>query len=106
MLLWAQKDAQIFTDKSFKSSLGIHTNAILYKGMSGGGCVMATNPRELVGAFSNNNGVNGHSAIALNPKIIVEQGPNHLSGFHRLHERYSQAHGGKKLSDLDAECEE
>lgn len=105
MLLWAQKEAQIFTGKGFKSSLGILTNAISYKGMSGGGCAMVTNPGELVGAFSNNNGVDGHSAIALDPKIIVEQGPNHLSGFHRLHQRYSQAHGGKKLSDLDAECD-
>lgn len=104
-LLWTQKDAQIFTGEGFESDLGIYTNAIAYKGMSGGGCVIATNPGELVGAFSNNNGVTGHSAISLNPKIIVEQSPNHLSGFHRLHERYSQAHGGKKLSNLDAECD-
>lgn len=105
MLLWAQKDAQIFTGEGFESELGTHTNAIAYKGMSGGGCIVATHPRELVGAFSNNNGINGHSAIALDPEFITEQGANYLSGFHKLHKRYSQAHGGKKLSDLDMECD-
>lgn len=105
MLLWKQKDAQIFNDKGFESDLGTHTNAIAYKGMSGGGCVIETNRTELVGVFSNNNGTNGHSAIALDPKLITKQGANYLSGFHKLHKRYSQAHGGKKLSDLDAECD-
>ena len=105
MLLWAQKDAQIFTGNGFDSEKGILTNAIAYKGLSGGGCVLPDNPTELIGVYVNDNNSNGHSAISLNPEIIAEQGANYISGFSQLSKRFSEAHDNKKqLSDLDADC--
>lgn len=105
MLLWAQKDAQIFTGEGFESEKGIVTNAIAYKGISGGGCVLPNNPKELVGVFANDNNSNGLSAISLDPEIIAEQGANYISGFSQLSKRFSESHGNRKqLADLDADC--
>lgn len=105
MFLWYQKDAQIFSGKDYQSDRGFPTNAITYKGMSGGGCSTSQNPNELVGLFANDNSVQGHSAIAIDTEKVIEQGANFLSGFHKLAARYSEENGGKSIADLDKECE-
>lgn len=106
-LLWHQKDAQIFGDQNGTSNLGIATNAIAYKGMSGGGCSVPTNPRELVGLFANNNSIDGKSAIKINPELPVKQDANYLAGFQRLEQRYNAENAltGKTLATLENECE-
>ena len=100
MMLWLQKDAQIFGDNNGTYEKGILTNAIAYKGMSGGGCVISNNPRELVGLFSNDNNSDGKSAIEINKGNAIKNGANFLSGFHNLEQRY-HAKTGKRLADLD-----
>lgn len=104
MLLWAQKDAQIFGDDNGKSVSGLITNAISYKGMSGGGCVIENNPRELIGIFANDNRVDGQSAFEVAPEKQYTESANYLSTFHKLAQRY-EAETGKKLSNLNDECE-
>ena len=104
MLLWSQKDAQIFGDLDGQSAYGVLTNAIAYHGMSGGGCVVQSNPRELVGLIANENSANGKSAINVQPSTATTDGANYLSAFHELDKRYT-SETGKKLSDLDKECD-
>ena len=72
--------------------------------MSGGGCSIATNPRQLVGVFANDNRVDGQSAFEVAPEKPHTDSANYLSTFHKLAERY-QAETGKKISDLNSECE-
>lgn len=103
-VLWAQKDAQIFGDKQGQSYKGILTNAVAYKGMSGGGCVIASKPTELVGVFANQNSSNGKSAVDVRAETSSSSGANYLSGFHKLKQRYFEE-TGKSIDDLDKECD-
>lgn len=107
MMLWGQKDAQIFGDDNGKSFLGVITNAISYKSMSGGGCVVASNPRELVGVFAKGNSGTGRSAVDVKVETEMESGANYLSAFQKLEQRYNaeNARFNKTLSELDKECD-
>ena len=105
--LWFQKDAKIYGDVKGTSEMGVATNAIAYKGMSGGGCVFSDSPRVLVGVLTNNNDLNGHSAIQIDKNMPIEQGANYLSTFHKLEARYNLMHmkEGKTLANIDKECD-
>ena len=104
MYLWFQKDARMFGDDNGRSHKGVLTNAVTRKGMSGGGCVMPTNARELVGVFSKDNKGGGNPAIYVTPSNIASHAPNYLSSFHELSERYMRT-TGKRLDNLDRECD-
>lgn len=106
MFLWSQKDARMFGDKNGKSFNGVMTSAIARKGISGGGCVDANDPKILVGMFANDNKGGGDAGININPEDELSHHPNYLSVFHKLSERYSETTNGKKLEDLDSECGE
>lgn len=100
-MLWMQKDAKIFQGEH---ASGILTNATAYPGMSGGGCVASSNPKELVGVYSNKNSATGHSTIRPNVKTGDLKNANFLSSFKHLAERYKQA-TNKDIADLDKECD-
>ncbi len=100
-MLWFQKDAKIFPGKSDK---GILTNAIAYPGMSGGGCAMTSNPRELVGLFAERNSASGSAAVEVSVRTAETNSANFLSPFQNLAERYKHS-TGKDIADLDKECE-
>lgn len=100
-MLWFQKDAKIFNGNSNK---GVLTNAIAYPGMSGGGCSMTSNPKELVGLFAERNSASGSAAVEVSPRTAEQNGANYLSSFQNLAERYKQS-TGKDIADLDKECE-
>ncbi|OYZ24255.1 MAG: hypothetical protein B7Y39_02185 [Bdellovibrio sp. 28-41-41] len=100
-MLWFQKDAKIFNGSYDR---GVLTNAIAYPGMSGGGCVVSSNPKELVGVFAAGNSATGHSAVEVTAKTADAKSANFLSSFQHLAERYKQA-THKDIADLDSECE-
>ncbi len=100
-VLWFQKDAKIFAGSNAK---GVLTNAIAYPGMSGGGCVAASKPNELVGIFADKNSATGHAAVEVTARTADAKSANFLSPFQQLAERYAQA-TGKDIANLDSECE-
>ncbi len=104
MYMWSQKDARMFGDKNGKSFKGVMTSAIARKGMSGGGCVDANDPKVLVGMFTNDNKGGGDAGININPEDELSHHPNYLAAFHKLAERYAEVNGGKQLSELDSQC--
>lgn len=109
MFMFSQKGAQIFGDKGGESEKGVLTNALAYKGMSGGGCVIPDKPRVLVGMFANDNKSTGKPVVDITRDRNFSQNQNYktanfLSAFHDLSVRYF-AETGKKLQDLDKECD-
>ncbi len=102
--LYMQKGAQSFGDENGKSPLGVITNAIAYKGMSGGGCVSPSNPRELIGLLAKDNRGSGNSAFHVAPGRALSITSNFIASFHKLAERY-KAETNKEISNLEAECE-
>lgn len=105
MYLWTQKDARMYGDNIGKSFDGVLTNAVARKGMSGGGCADSSNPRMLVGLYANDNKSGGDAAIYIDPNNVFSHHPNYLAPFHKLAERYAKATGGKRLSELDSQCD-
>lgn len=104
MYMWTHKDARTFGDNLGKSFNGVFTNAVVRKGMSGGGCVYSDNPKVLVGLYANDNKGGGNAAIYINPDDEFSHHPNYLAAFHKIAERYAETNPGKRLSDLDSQC--
>ena len=104
LYLWSQRSASIFGDKDGQVETGVMTNAVSYKGMSGGGCVLPTRPQELVGIFANFNRVDGISAIDITYEKADANGSNYISMFNKLAARYA-SDTGKSIHQLDNECD-
>ena len=100
-VLWHQLNAKIFYGNYDR---GLLTNAIAYPGMSGGGCVLASAPTELIGIYAAKNSLTGHSAILASARTADERSLNFLSPLDHLAERYRAA-TGKRIEDLDKECD-
>ncbi len=100
-LLRHQLNAKIFPGSYDR---GLLTNAIAYPGMSGGGCVLASAPTELIGIYAEKNSLTGHSAILASARTADERSLNFLSPLDHLAERYRAA-TGKRIEDLDKECD-
>jgi hypothetical protein len=104
LFLWRQERAQVFGDNDGELHKGTMTNAVSYKGMSGGGCALSSASSMLVGLFANDNKRDGKPAVAITPDRIRSHKPNYLASFHKLRARY-EAETGKRLSKIDEECE-
>jgi hypothetical protein len=100
-LLRHQLNAKIFPGRYDR---GLLTNAIGYPGMSGGGCVLASAPTELIGIYADKNSLTGHPAILGSAQNADERSLNFLSPLDHLAERY-RATTGKRIEDLDKECD-
>ncbi|MBT9610834.1 MAG: hypothetical protein WAP57_15545 [Aquabacterium commune] len=100
-VLWHQLNAKIFPGRYDR---GILTNAISYPGMSGGGCVSASAPQELIGLYSSGGSATGHAAILASAQTADERSLNFLTPLDHLAERYRAA-TGKRIEDLDKECD-
>jgi hypothetical protein len=100
-VLWHQLNAKIFPSRYDR---GMLTNAIVYPGMSGGGCALGSVPQELIGIFADKNSATGHAAIIGSAKNADERSLNFLTPLDHLAERYRAA-TGKRIEDLDKECD-
>jgi hypothetical protein len=100
-VLWHQLNAKIFPGRYDR---GMLTNAISYPGMSGGGCVSASAPQELIGLYSSGGSATGHAAILASAQTADERSLNFLTPLDHLAERYRAA-TGKRIEDLDKECD-
>lgn len=104
LFLWHQARAQIFPHPSFQPFKGLLSSAVVYSGMSGGGCALSEVPNELVALHANDNQTDGRPAVAITPDGRFTQQPNYLATFDVLRKRYEED-TGKLLSKLDELCD-
>lgn len=116
MFLWGQKNAKIFFSFPKYAENGIPTNAIAYKGMSGGGCATGDDPTVLVGIYSNGNSRVGHPAIDISEKNTMQRDANYVSPLNKLADEFRAARQdynrrnptkrlATELAQLDSECD-